>query len=178
VRGKGAMRIEARRRHLGRGLARNVKSLYHMTGLAGITAGAGCGDSPTASSPRPSRHDISGAGQSDTIGTLLAEKLIVEFRDDANQPIGGARIVFHSQGCTYLAVSCMTQVARPDGTNLTAVSPAGRRYWSSGLAWSPDGEWILAKNVDTGFLELIRLRDQLVLNLGWAGAMDAPAWMR
>jgi Tol biopolymer transport system component len=63
-----------------------------------------------------------------------------------------------------------------DGTGFTTVSPPGRRYYAARVAWSPDGEWLMAKNVDTGALELIRLADQLVLPLGWSGVLESPAW--
>jgi len=65
-------------------------------------------------------------------------------------------------------------IIHPDGTGQTALTGATYEYQ---LGWSPDGNWIVARNVNTRKIDLISATTpNLILPLGYTGAMDSPTW--
>ncbi|HXC26026.1 MAG TPA: Ig-like domain-containing protein [Gemmatimonadaceae bacterium] len=61
-----------------------------------------------------------------------------------------------------------------DGTNARQVTPAGRLYPLGPIAWSPDGQWLIARGTTT--LELINVQTGAALPLVYASAMTSPSW--
>jgi hypothetical protein len=62
----------------------------------------------------------------------------------------------------------------PNGTGQTVLTGANYEYQ---LGWSPDGNWIVARNINTRKIDLISVTTpNLILPLGYTGAMDSPTW--
>jgi hypothetical protein len=62
----------------------------------------------------------------------------------------------------------------PDGTGQTTLTGATYEYQ---LGWSPDGNWLVARNINTRKIDLISVTTPgLILPLGYTGAMDSPTW--
>ncbi len=60
-----------------------------------------------------------------------------------------------------------------NGTGLRAVTDTAHHF-DVALDWSPDGQWILAR--DTYAIELISVATGTVLPLGYTTGMSVPAW--
>lgn len=61
-----------------------------------------------------------------------------------------------------------------DGTGQTTITSGP---YEAQIAWSPDGNWIAARNVATRKIDLISVTTpNLILPLGFTGAMDSPTW--
>lgn len=67
-------------------------------------------------------------------------------------------------------------VMRPDGSGDRIVGIATHSY-SFGHGWSPDGDWIIARDATIDRLEMIQLSTGLVLPLGqFTAGMHGPSW--
>jgi hypothetical protein len=65
-------------------------------------------------------------------------------------------------------------IIHPDGTGQTTLTGATYEYQ---LGWSPDGNWIVARNIYTRKIDLISVTTPgLILPLGYTGTMDSPTW--
>jgi hypothetical protein len=65
-------------------------------------------------------------------------------------------------------------IIHPDGTGQKTLTGATYEYQ---LGWSPDGNWIVARNIYTRKIDLISVTTpNLILPLGYTGAMDSPTW--
>jgi hypothetical protein len=51
-----------------------------------------------------------------------------------------------------------------------------RRPYVEGLAWSPDGRFLLARDYDRKLLDLIEVSTATTLPLPFSRGMSAPAW--
>lgn len=61
-----------------------------------------------------------------------------------------------------------------DGTGQTLVTNVS---YEAQIAWSPDGQWIVARNSSTRKIDLINLATpNLILPLGYSGSMGSPTW--
>lgn len=67
------------------------------------------------------------------------------------------------------------RVMRPDGTGQRAVSLAGLPY-GTGLDWSADGQWIVARNGVTGMIDLISEATGLTVPLPFTRGAVSAAW--
>jgi len=62
----------------------------------------------------------------------------------------------------------------PDGTGQRALTGPTYEYQ---IGWSPDGNWIVARNLNTRKIDLISVTaPNLILPLGYTGAVDSPTW--
>jgi len=61
-----------------------------------------------------------------------------------------------------------------DGTGARVISEPGRSYEERTFDWSPDGQWIVARGVNT--LELLNVASGLTLPLGYSSNMNMPTW--
>lgn len=61
-----------------------------------------------------------------------------------------------------------------DGTDVHQVSTPGRIYRTSGLDWSPDGQWIVAREDST--LDVIQVATGLTLPLGYGAGYYFASW--
>ena len=73
----------------------------------------------------------------------------------------------------YVDVDGRVKVLAGDGTGLRAVTPMGQPF-AIALDWSPDGQWLLAR--DSYALELIQVSSGMILPLGYATGMSDPVW--
>lgn len=65
-------------------------------------------------------------------------------------------------------------VIHSDGTGLT---PLTTTSYSPQIGWSPDGNWIIARNGTTGKLDLISVTTpNLILPVGFTGSVGSPSW--
>jgi WD40-like Beta Propeller Repeat len=67
------------------------------------------------------------------------------------------------------------KVMRPDGTGIRQVSAPGTTY-ERGLAWSPDGKWLVARNTMSQRLDLIEVATGRTIPLPFTFGMAFPAW--
>jgi hypothetical protein len=73
----------------------------------------------------------------------------------------------------YLDVDGRVKILAANGAGLRAITPVGQAF-SIALDWSPDGQWLLAR--DSYALELIEVSSGLVLPLGYGTSMSDPVW--
>lgn len=74
-----------------------------------------------------------------------------------------------------LAPGSKLQVLAPDGTGVRNVGDASARY-DYGIDWSPDGKWLLARNLTIGELQLINVQSGQILSLGFTAGYRGPSW--
>jgi len=67
------------------------------------------------------------------------------------------------------------KLMQPNGRDQRQLSARGMRY-ERGLAWSPDGQWLVARNTKTQRLDLIEASTGQTLPLGYSERMTFPAW--
>jgi hypothetical protein len=72
-----------------------------------------------------------------------------------------------------LDVDGRVKILAANGAGLRAITPVGQAF-SIALDWSPDGQWLLAR--DSYALELIEVSSGLVLPLGYGTSMSDPVW--
>jgi Tol biopolymer transport system component len=61
-----------------------------------------------------------------------------------------------------------------DGTGLTVLTT---NTYEPELAWSPDGNWIAARNATSGKIDLLSVATPgLVLTLPYTGGIGSPTW--
>ncbi len=66
-------------------------------------------------------------------------------------------------------------LVKPDGTGQRTVSRPGA-YYDYGFNWSPDGEWLAARNIGFGHLDLIHVESGVVIPLLFTDNLANPAW--
>jgi hypothetical protein len=65
-------------------------------------------------------------------------------------------------------------IIHSDGTGQTAITPNTYEFQ---IGWSPDGNWIVARNLSTRKIDLINVATpSLVLPLGYSVSMGSPTW--
>jgi len=64
-------------------------------------------------------------------------------------------------------------IINSDGTGPSTMAPGP---YGTQFDWSPDGQWIIARNTATSRLELINVATQLVIPLGYSGTIGSPTW--
>lgn len=62
------------------------------------------------------------------------------------------------------------------GVNPRRVSPAGRRYSTSSVDWSPDGKWLMARSSTDGRVELVEVATGMAVPLPFSITLLEPAW--
>jgi hypothetical protein len=60
-----------------------------------------------------------------------------------------------------------------DGSGLTQLGTA--RYLNA-IGWSPDGQWVIARNAITLKLDLLSVTSNLVIPVGFTGNLGSPSW--
>ncbi len=65
-------------------------------------------------------------------------------------------------------------IVNGDGTGARVISAPGRSYEERTFDWSSDGQWIVARGVNT--LELLNVASGLTLPLGYSSNMNMPTW--
>ena len=85
------------------------------------------------------------------------------FYDRLQQVLGGA------------GFDGVVTLVNADGSGRQALTPDA---YSPGLAWSPDGEWVLGRRGAPGDarLVLVRVRDRLTLPLRFSLDLYQPSW--
>lgn len=73
----------------------------------------------------------------------------------------------------YVDVDGRVKVLAADGTGLRALTPVGQGF-AIAIDWSPDGQWLLAR--DSYALELIQVSSGMILPLGYTTSMSDPVW--
>ncbi len=73
----------------------------------------------------------------------------------------------------YVDVDGRVKVLAADGSGLRAVTPLGHSF-AIAIDWSPDGQWLLAR--DSYALELIEVSTGMMLPLGYATGMSDAVW--
>ena len=65
-------------------------------------------------------------------------------------------------------------VIHPDGTGNTVLTGPNYEFQ---MGWSPDGNWIAARNLATRKIDLINVANpQIILPLGFTGSLASPTW--
>ncbi|HZS62484.1 MAG TPA: hypothetical protein VFA43_24675 [Gemmatimonadaceae bacterium] len=65
-------------------------------------------------------------------------------------------------------------VIKPDGTGNTVLTAPNYEFQ---MGWSPDGNWIAARNLTTRKIDLINVANpQIILPLGYTGSLGSPSW--
>ncbi|HEY0152054.1 MAG TPA: hypothetical protein VGB92_08660 [Longimicrobium sp.] len=62
-----------------------------------------------------------------------------------------------------------------NGSGRRRITPAGRTYRPE-FDWSPDGRWLIARNFNSGELELIEVATGQILPLAFSRGLGHPAW--
>jgi Tol biopolymer transport system component len=77
----------------------------------------------------------------------------------------------------YLALneSSSIKVMNPDGTGARTVSRAGS-FYAFGHDWSPDSEWIVARNTARNRLEVLNVTTGQTILLGGTAGFNGPSW--
>jgi Tol biopolymer transport system component len=123
-------------------------------------------------SPSPNGAQVAyilGAGQGNlkilTLSSGVASDLGVRGVSDVWSPT--------SSVIAYLTLSGGLAVINSDGSGQANIAngPYGTQF-----DWSPDGQWIIARNMQTFKLELINATTHLIIPLGYASAMGSPTW--
>jgi Tol biopolymer transport system component len=65
-------------------------------------------------------------------------------------------------------------VVRADGTGAHTLGAASYAW---GIDWSPDGQWIAARNVSTSLIDLLNVSSGAVQTLFFTGTMGSPTWL-
>ena len=68
------------------------------------------------------------------------------------------------------------KVMNPDGTAARRVSPAGSTYSFGGIDWSPDSQWIVARNANRNRLEVLNVTTGQTILLGATAGYNGPSW--
>jgi hypothetical protein len=66
-------------------------------------------------------------------------------------------------------------VMQADGSKAHAVGPGGNAY-VFGIDWSPDGQWLVAVNLNTGHVDVINVASGIALPLAFTSQVDSPTW--
>lgn len=123
-------------------------------------------------SPSPDGTKVSyilGSGFGDlkvlTLSSGTAVDLGVKGVSDVWSPTGNV--------IAYTTLSNAMATVNSDGTGQTtlATGPYGTQF-----DWSPDGQWLIARNTATSRLELIQIASHLVIPLGYTGTIGSPTW--
>jgi hypothetical protein len=77
----------------------------------------------------------------------------------------------------YLALNenSAIKVMNPDGTGPRTISPAGSSY-GFGHDWSPDSQWIVARNATRNRLEVLNAITGQAIPLGGTAGFNGPSW--
>jgi hypothetical protein len=73
----------------------------------------------------------------------------------------------------YVTTSNAMAIIKSDGTGGVTLAPGP---YGPQFDWSPDGQWIIARNSATTRLELINAETQLIVPLGYTGTLGSPTW--
>lgn len=100
-----------------------------------------------------------------TLSSGAAVDLGVKGNADVWSPVGNV--------IAYTTLSNAMAIINSDGTGNTTLAPGP---YGTQFDWSPDGQWIIARNTATSRLELIQLASHLVIPLGYTGTVGSPTW--
>jgi len=73
----------------------------------------------------------------------------------------------------YLTLNSAMALVNSDGSGQSTIAPGP---YGPQFDWSPDGQWIIARNTATTRLEVINVATQLVIPLGYTGTIGSPTW--
>lgn len=68
------------------------------------------------------------------------------------------------------------KVINPDGTGVRTLSGGEGAVYDFGLDWSPDGQWIVARNVARNRIVLINVTSGDVIPVGGTAGFSGPSW--
>lgn len=74
-----------------------------------------------------------------------------------------------------MSAGWVIKLMQPNGRDQRQLSAQGMTY-ERGLAWSPDGKWLVARNTKSQRLDLIEASTGQTLPLGFSERMTFPAW--
>ncbi|HSY80489.1 MAG TPA: hypothetical protein VK807_01945 [Gemmatimonadaceae bacterium] len=100
-----------------------------------------------------------------TLSSGIAVDLGVKGIADVWSPTGNA--------IAYVTLNNAMALINSDGSGQSAIAPGP---YGPQFDWSPDGQWIIARNTATTRLELINVATQLVISLGYTGTVGSPTW--
>ena len=100
-----------------------------------------------------------------TLSSGLAVDLGVKGIADVWSPTGN--------GIAYVTLNNAMALINSDGSGQSTIAPGP---YGPQFDWSPDGQWIIARNTATARLELINVATQLVIPLGYTGTVGSPTW--
>jgi Tol biopolymer transport system component len=86
----------------------------------------------------------------------------------------GQSIAFLTGGTPYSGFGTLN-VVQADGSNTHTVGPLGNLY-EFGFDWSPDGQWLVAVNANTGHVEVINVSSGVALPLAFTTQVSSPTW--
>lgn len=73
----------------------------------------------------------------------------------------------------YVTLNNAMALINSDGSGQSMIAPGP---YGPQFDWSPDGQWIIARNTATTRLEVINVATQLVIPLGYTGTVGSPTW--
>jgi hypothetical protein len=73
----------------------------------------------------------------------------------------------------YVTLNNAMALINSDGSGQTTIAPGP---YGPQFDWSPDGQWIIARNTATTRVEVINVASQLVIPLGYTGTVGSPTW--
>ena len=73
----------------------------------------------------------------------------------------------------YVTLNSAMALINSDGSGQRTIAPGP---YGPQFDWSPDGQWIIARNTATTRLEVINVATQLVIPLGYTGTVGSPTW--
>jgi hypothetical protein len=73
----------------------------------------------------------------------------------------------------YVTLNNAMALINSDGSGQSIIAPGP---YGPQFDWSPDGQWIIARNTATTRLEVINVATQLVIPLGYTGTVGSPTW--
>jgi hypothetical protein len=127
------------------------------------------------------RPSVSPDGKGVTFqGASIDGTAVIRVYDIPSQQLRGPDVPGHfpewgSGGIAFFENSTnRIKLMTPDGTGARFLTPVGRQYFDDQLAWSPDGQWILARGAPS--LELINVTTGQILPLLWSFNLYEPTW--
>jgi hypothetical protein len=76
----------------------------------------------------------------------------------------------------YVTGQLQLATVHSDGT---AQAPLGsaQDFYESEIGWSPDGQWVIARNTISGRLDIVNVTSNLVIPIPFTGGIGYPSWL-
>jgi WD40-like Beta Propeller Repeat len=132
-------------------------------------------NSPGVQFPSPSPDGQSVAYIVPEVNTLQ----ILNLSTGVSTPVGSVTGLAAAWSPTSDLIAVVTQtgnlfVVHTDGSGQTALGGSALYEWQIG--WSPDGKWIIVRNLQTRKIDLVNPTSHLVLPIGFTGTEGSPSW--